>query len=50
MRVARIRTGVVLAKGEGALGVMTPIFKLGPGTPIGNGGSLLKPAARAGNG
>ena len=30
VRVARIRTGVVLAKGEGALGVMTPIFKMGP--------------------
>ncbi len=43
-RVAQIRTGVVLAKGQGALGVMTPIFKLGPGTPVGSGGGLLKPA------
>lgn len=43
-RVVYLRTGVVLAKGEGALGVMTPIFKMGPGTPVGNGGSLLKPA------
>lgn len=44
VRVAYLRTGVVLAKGEGALGVMTPIFKNGPGTPVGNGGSLFKPA------
>jgi uncharacterized protein len=35
VREARIRTGVVLARGEGALGVMTPLFKLGPGVPIG---------------
>ncbi|MBX6315061.1 MAG: DUF1731 domain-containing protein, partial [Isosphaeraceae bacterium] len=30
----------VLARGEGALGTMTPIFKLLPGTPIGSGGRL----------
>ncbi len=44
LRVPRLRTGIVLAPGEGALGIMTPIFKMGPGTPIGNGGSLFKPA------
>ena len=44
VRVAPIRTGVVLARGEGALGVMTPIFRMGGATPVGNGGSLLKPA------
>ncbi len=43
-RLATIRTGIVLAKGEGALGTMTPIFKLGPGTPVGNEGKLLSPA------
>ncbi|MFO0892082.1 MAG: TIGR01777 family oxidoreductase [Isosphaeraceae bacterium] len=40
VRRAIVRTGVVLAPGEGALGVMTPIFKLGPGAPIGSGGKL----------
>jgi uncharacterized protein (TIGR01777 family) len=34
-RVVRVRIGVVLAKGGGALGVMGPIFKCGPGMPIG---------------
>lgn len=45
VRLARIRTGIVLARGEGALGVMTRIFKIGPGTPIGGGKSFLKPAS-----
>ena len=44
VRLATVRTGVVLAKGEGALKVMTPIFKLGGATPVGNGGHLFKPA------
>ncbi|HMB03921.1 MAG TPA: TIGR01777 family oxidoreductase [Isosphaeraceae bacterium] len=46
VRVARIRTGVVLARGEGALGLMTPIFRWLPlgAAPVGNGGGLLKPA------
>ncbi len=46
VRVVPVRTGVVLAPGEGALGVMTPIFKWLPGgaAPVGNGGSWLKPA------
>jgi uncharacterized protein len=43
LRVARIRTGIVLARDEGALGAMTPLFKWGPGVPIGGGGSLLNP-------
>jgi uncharacterized protein (TIGR01777 family) len=42
VRVAPVRVGVVLAKGEGALGVMAPIFKYVPGgaAPVGSGGSL----------
>ena len=45
-RLAIVRTGIVLARGEGALGVMTPIFQWLPGgaAPIGNGGHWLKPA------
>jgi uncharacterized protein (TIGR01777 family) len=41
VRLAKIRTGVVLAKGEGALAVMTPIFKYIPGgsAPVGSGKS-----------
>jgi uncharacterized protein (TIGR01777 family) len=42
VRVACIRTGVVLAQGEGALGVMTPIFRIA-GTPVGSHGQF-KPA------
>ena len=44
VRLATIRTGVVLGKGEGALGVMTPIFKMGGATPVGNGGHPFRPA------
>lgn len=42
VRVPIIRTGVVLANGEGALGAMTPIFKYLPGgaAPVGSGGKL----------
>lgn len=42
VRVPVIRTGVVLAEGEGALGAMTPIFKWLPGgaAPVGSGGKL----------
>jgi uncharacterized protein (TIGR01777 family) len=44
-RLALVRTGVVLAAKEGALGVMTPIFKWLPGgaAPVG-GGHPLAPA------
>jgi len=42
-RVARVRIGVVLAKGEGALGVMVPIFKRGAASPIGSGPKRWKP-------
>jgi uncharacterized protein len=38
VRRALVRTGIVLAPGEGALKIMTPIFKLSPGVPIGSGG------------
>jgi uncharacterized protein len=41
VRRVMVRTGIVLAPGAGALEVMTPIFKLGPGTPIGAGGKFL---------
>ncbi len=37
MRVCRIRTGVVLGTGGGALGRMLPAFRLGLGGPIGSG-------------
>lgn len=37
MRVAIIRTGVVLGRGGGALKKMLPIFKLGAGGPVGSG-------------
>jgi uncharacterized protein len=38
VRRAIVRTGIVLAPGGGALAIMTPIFKLGPGAPIGSAG------------
>ena len=41
VRFAVVRIGIVLAPGAGALAFMTPIFKLGPGAPIGSGGSFL---------
>jgi len=37
MRVALARTGVVLARGEGALGTMLPFFRLGLGGPVASG-------------
>ena len=43
VRRAVVRTGVVLAAGDGALKVMAPLFKLGPGVPVGGGG-LIAPA------
>lgn len=44
-RLAIVRTGVVLAPGEGAIGVMTPIFKWLPGgaAPVGSGSNPLMP-------
>jgi uncharacterized protein (TIGR01777 family) len=46
LRLATVRTGIVLARGEGALGVMTPVFRWLPGgaAPVGNGGKRLAPA------
>jgi len=41
VRRAIVRTGIVLAPGAGALKLMTPIFKWGPGVPIGSAGRLL---------
>jgi uncharacterized protein (TIGR01777 family) len=37
VRVVRARIGVVLLEGEGALGKMLPIFRLGVGGPLGSG-------------
>jgi uncharacterized protein (TIGR01777 family) len=37
VRRAIVRTGIVLAQGEGALKIMTPLFRIGPGVPIGSG-------------
>jgi uncharacterized protein (TIGR01777 family) len=44
VRLATIRTGVVLSKGEGALAVMGPIFRFGGASPVGNGGHPFRPA------
>jgi uncharacterized protein (TIGR01777 family) len=41
VRRVLVRTGIVLAHGAGALNVMTPVFKMGPGAPIGSGGKFL---------
>jgi uncharacterized protein len=41
VRRAVVRTGIVLAPGAGALKIMTPIFKLGPGAPIGSHGKAV---------
>jgi uncharacterized protein (TIGR01777 family) len=41
LRVARIRTGVVLDAGGGALAKMLPFFKLGIGGPVAGGGQYL---------
>jgi uncharacterized protein len=45
VRLATIRTGIVLAKGEGALGTITPIYKWLPlgAAPVGSGASPFKP-------
>lgn len=40
VRRAIVRTGIVLAAGEGALGAMELPFKLGPGMPVGSGGKF----------
>jgi uncharacterized protein (TIGR01777 family) len=43
VRRAIVRTGIVLARAAGALRLMTPIFKAGPGLPVGSGrGALAK--------
>ncbi len=46
LRLATVRTGIVLARGSGALGVMTPIVKWLPGgaAPVGSGGKRFAPA------
>lgn len=41
VRRAVVRTGIVLAPNEGALKVMTPLFKIGPGVPIGSGKGMV---------
>ena len=43
VRLATIRTGVVLAKTAGALKVMTPIFKMGGASPVGGGANPFGP-------
>jgi uncharacterized protein (TIGR01777 family) len=47
LRLATVRTGVVLAKGEAALKAMTPIYKWLPGgaAPVGSGDSAFKPGS-----
>ena len=44
IRLATIRTGVVLGRGAGALGVMAPLFRWGGAAPVGSGGQPLRPA------
>jgi uncharacterized protein (TIGR01777 family) len=44
VRLALIRTGVVLARGAGALGVMEPLFRAAPGAPLGGGRLAVLPA------
>lgn len=41
VRRSVVRTGIVLAANAGALKIMTPIFKFGPGAPIGSGGGIV---------
>ncbi len=41
MRVVRVRTGVVLDNGGGALGKMLPFFKAGVGGPVAGGRQLM---------
>ena len=44
LRLATVRTGVVLGRGQGALGVMAPAFRWGGAAPIGGGtGHPLRP-------
>lgn len=45
VRVARVRTGVVLAAGEGVLGALTPVFKWVPlgAAPVGSGAKAFGP-------
>jgi uncharacterized protein len=44
LRLATIRTGVVLARGEGALAAMTPLYKMQFGAaPVGGNANHLKP-------
>lgn len=40
-RVVLLRTGVVLARGEGALAKMLPPYKFGLGGPLGNGDQMM---------
>jgi uncharacterized protein (TIGR01777 family) len=41
VRRAIVRTGIVLSQSGGALQIMTPLFKLGPGVPIGSGKGII---------
>jgi len=43
LRLATIRTGVVLGRGQGALGAMVPVFKWGGASPVGSGKSWFLP-------
>jgi uncharacterized protein len=41
VRRAMVRTGIVLARDEGALRIMLPAFMLAPGAPIGSAGGFV---------
>lgn len=46
VRLPIVRTGLVLAENEGALKMMVPLFRLGPGMPVGSDGSLAPARGR----
>ncbi len=46
VRRAVVRIGIVLAPDDGALKIMTPLFKLGPGVPIGGDGGFTPARGR----
>lgn len=46
VRRAVVRIGIVLAPDDGALKIMTPLFKLGPGLPVGGDGGFAPARGR----
>lgn len=44
VRLVTLRIGIVLDRHDGALAIMIPLFRYGPGVPVGGGGHPLWPA------